>query len=471
MSGPVAAIIDDVLERAAEARERVADIVRRAATRAGALGSSGEGRSTRDGKPQAERSRRRWLGRRLKRETPYAASLLIDALLNATPAEAKLILGLLGDIPDQLAMRRVERMLGRSDLPGDARHRLEAARLKLMDGLPSRSGLPARTPRALVSAPVESMSGPELWRRAAGAHWRRKPAAELGRVWLDRVHPLSQGERQAALANAARDWDGSSEAGAGRPFPLTSALELEAHWGGKQMSRWVAKFLADRRDPASLSLLRRLAFHRDASIRALAVSALDPVPREALQRLREPAPADILHHCFLSGFGAAETAPRPQDAGHPNPFGVGTDDHSAPLAGQGNLLISRRDPDTGRSRYALFMIDLEERGVVECWGDLEVEPDEFRAFLDACNTAQPTDPLRRVPAPLALLLANGAAALALRRGYVLPKEYFLWRDIFVTEACEARQYRVAFGGGGAGNADAWEDLKARDPERDEPTPW
>lgn len=395
--------VDDCLIRAARARERAARLTRRAA--AARLDADGLRR----------------LARQMRGESPRAASLLVDLLFDEGAAEAESILSLLSEMPDPEAVERVERLLERDDLEDEARARLERARDRLREALGTDGS---------ASAGVE-LSGPELWRRAAGPRWSELSPPALGKLWLRRLYPLAISERQAVLEETAREWEAAPSPArpAGAGFPLAAVAEMEAHWGGRAMGRWIAKFLGGQRDSFSSDALRRLAAsHRDAAARAIAASALEKAP--ALPA--PPEPPDRLERCYASGFlglGPAAAAAAPSQG----------------LAGQGSLLLVRLDP-AGQTRYALLMVDLAERGLVECWGDEGAPLEEFGDFLAACNRAESADPFERIPVPLAVMAANAAAAATLRGGYVLPKEYFFWRDIFASEPCEARQYKIILGG-------------------------
>jgi hypothetical protein len=463
------ATIDDSLVQAAGLRALVSAIV--ASARAAAPGAV----EPRD------------VAARINRTSPYAASILLDLLFEASPSELPLLFDVMAASGNHRLRDRVDRLLSRADLEATLRDRLERARTALKNAVPpaaAGNGARQRDSSSPHSATILSAGGDadpaaarddeeadflaptglSLLRQVFGPRWIAWTSQRVAHHWLEYLHPARQSERQAALAALLDEWRPDSPEQSDILIPV---LELEANWGGARLSRWIVRQLARRPHLQGRALLHRLLHHRDDQVRQLAARAIESSPPLVAPADGFPPPRDQLHYCFVAGFGSATTlvareAKRSRGRGASaarSALGRQTRRRYPPLHGPGTVLLARRAPDA-TVRYVLLLLDLDERGVVECWGDDGVSEKEFDHLLRALERVGVGDPLDRVPAALGLLLANGAAALSLANDFVPPMEYYLWRELFTREAYDARHFNVRLGAGSRREPDGATDAAA-----------
>jgi len=414
----MAAHIDESLARVGERRQFLIDYIRQVADT-----------------PEGSREVARW-ARYLRHTVPDLGPLLVELLVEVQAREASVVLLLLTHLADPAAAARARVIARRDDLHPDVRG--------WMDSVIKTPVRPIGKPAEIVDTALSAIADDAPDVSAEESRWtgsddddpmHKLDPREAAVRWIERWFPLAVEDRQSQLTMALAAWERDHKASpptarhpaSAHDCPILPLLELEAHWGGKSMERWVIRQLVDLEDDDAPAMLARLAHHRHVATRRAAQAALDA--RRQIVRPDPPCPWGDGGVCFGAGFGQEAHARPGQDA---------------PLRGQGSVLISRQDL-RGDLTYAMMMIDLEERGIVECWGDYGLPEVDLRRLLEGCNGME--SGVRFVPWPEALALAvvNGAAALSIARDYVLPKEYFLWRPLVTGSPFDGRHYRLRFG--------------------------
>jgi len=426
--------IDETLARGAERRERVIRALER----------------LRDRDPSKLRLRQ--IARQLQLVAADAPLFLVDRVVEASPAEFRVLLSLLPEYRDLRVRERLLRLRKQKGLDPEAAQRLEQARIAVEQQL-----APFGMPEDLVKAQPQA-----VWSYVAGSDWRDRSPQSCGMVWIDNFFVQSQTVRRRLL----------DELLLLSPSHFLPIAEMEAHWGGKTSGPWIAKKLKAMHQPAARSLLSRLRLHRDPETAAIADAALR-LPPVVISRFEiaepittEEAPGPLLAYILEERPKPAGRRPAlpnaPAKTKERQPKGPGAVVlHASPAAALAaatatqpalqpapkviNVVLAQVSA-SGLISYVSMVLDFRDRGLIDCFGEENIEPERFRELLRMAAADATVGDFREVPSALGLMLANGGIAQALRSGAIPPREYFLWRHLAADRSYDASVFAGYFRG-------------------------
>ena len=324
--------------------------------------------------------------------------LLFDIMMEEQGEVSNLALLLLSEYATPRVIKTAENLLGSEKISEEHKSRIAALLLFKRESVPSLKKK-HRSEKVLKKL---------LY--FLDTFWEQLDYLDVGRIWLDDYYDLPVRDKIPLLRTLF-------DTGSACYLPIYS-IEL----GAPQVTitRFVARHLAEVQHENTLLMLKSFPVLRDTDTRLSMEESVKKLKQERKNGELEPRrPETILP--FYKAFLAEEES-----------------------AGFLSLIFSKLDPD-GAIRFLFALIDRWDRGVINCSGDVVEDQDSFHQIVMLLNQQSGLVHHSEIKKDYALWILRKAEKLSLDRGYNLPPEYLLWRNLLWDEHHARRKYSLLFG--------------------------
>lgn len=325
----------------------------------------------------------------IQKKGPQAVEALFECLFDEkNPDKHRLAIMVLSEINDPVVFERIHNLLRRPQLPERVRVALlaiEALHQSPPDEIsvsPEFQGLSLDSVLAFTENFWDAMEMEEI-----ALMWRENFIAELPEERLGMLDLLMKSAHPKLLGIA----------------------RLEIMAGDVKILHFLAQKLAEFDSPLVVPMLKMLLEHHDLVVRTLADTSLNKL-RERTARSpdtdSQTAPTTRFYRAYMA-----------------------TDQWS----GHYSLVYAVKSQPEDLIKFAVFLLDRWDRGIVDCWGCVRYNHQEFEQLLATMAKDFADLHQERLTKRTALTLLLNAMELTARRKHPLPLEFAIWCHLFENE--------------------------------------
>lgn len=346
---------------------------------------------------------------RIEKKGPQAIQALFECLFEEeNPDKHRMAVMLLSEIKDPIVFEKIHALLQRPKMPEKVRVALLAIEA-LHDGAADDVSVPS----GLLGMSLESVL------QFTENFWDAMETEEIAMMWRENFIAEPPEDRLAMLDMLLKS---------AHPKMLGIA-RVEIMVGDVKILQFLAQKLAEFDSPTVTRMLEALLEHHDLVVRTLADASLNKMRERAAEKRVEAKEKRLEKSTdILPTKDTAETIAAPGPPRFYRAY-MATDEWS----GHYSVVYAVRYPPEDLIKFAVFLLDRWDRGIIDCWGCVRYSDQEFEQLL--ATMAKDFADLRQeqIAKRTALTLLTKASDLNLDREHPLPLEYAIWSPLFENE--------------------------------------